>query len=177
MTRDDRTDWAWLEDTFWYVLTPDLPALQLDPDSGALSWLVDQTVWHVTGYRNGYLWGVTSALMYSAQDGMATRGPRSRPSHLTLVGTVTPSGQVQLTFLPQGRIGSVTTGTGQMVQRQGTWVFEMQMSTDRGGSRALHWANMVQTREGEASWNELPGLGTSVPWMLEGATYPSFKPA
>lgn len=175
MTQDNRTDWAWLKDTYWYVLVPDLPALQFDPDENNLSWLVDQTVWHITGYRNGYIWGVTSVMMYSAEEGMPTRGPRSRPSHLSLLGTITPSGQVQLTFVPQGRLGSVTTGFGQMVQRQGAWAFEMQMSTDRTGSRVLHWANMVQTREGEEAWDQLPGLAYSVPKMLEGATYPSLE--
>lgn len=173
MNPDKRTDWAWLKDTYWYVLAPDLPALQLDPDESKLSWLVDQTVWHITGYRNGYLWGVTAAMMYDAGDEMPARGPRSRPSHLTLLGTVTPGGQVQLTFVPTGRTGSVITGFGQMVERAGAWVFEMQMSTDRAGSRVLHWANMVQTREGEGSWEQLPGLTYSVPEMLEGAAYPS----
>src|SRR5262245_57752249 len=110
MTPDNRTDWAWLEDTYWYVLAPDLPALQLDPDENKLSWLVDQTVWHITGYRNGYVWGVTSVMMYSTGEEPPTRGPRSRPSQLTLLGTITPSGQVQLTFAPMGRLGSVTTG-------------------------------------------------------------------
>jgi hypothetical protein len=60
-----------------------------------------------------------------------------------------------------------------MVELQGAWGFEMQMSTDRLGSRVLHWATMVQTRKGEASWEQLPGLACSVPDMLEGATYPS----
>ncbi|MEN9867690.1 MAG: hypothetical protein RL748_3280, partial [Pseudomonadota bacterium] len=55
---DTRAQWAWLTDTYWYVRTPDLPALQLDPEDNLLSWLVDQTVWHISGYKNGYFWGV-----------------------------------------------------------------------------------------------------------------------
>lgn len=172
---ENRTDWAWLQDTYWYVLTPDLPAPQFDPDRNTISWLVDQTVWHITGYRNGYLWGVTSALMYDAGEEMPTRGPRSRPGHLTLLGTVTPGGQVQLTFVSTRGSGSVINGFGQMVRYRGEWGFEMQMSTERMGSRVLHWATMVQTRKGEESWDRLPGLEYSVPEMLEGATYPTVE--
>ena len=62
-----------------------------------------------------------------------------------------------------------------MVKLGEAWTFEMQMSTERGDNRVLHWANMVETREGEASWNHLPGLDLSVPQMLEGAIYPHFE--
>jgi hypothetical protein len=171
-TPDRHTDWAWLNDTYWYVLAPDLPAPQFDPGQGTLCWFVDQTVWHIVGYKHGYVWGATSVMMYKAGEEMPTRGLGSRPTQLTLLGTITPRGQVQLTFVSNRGPGSVTTGLGQMVQFQGAWAFEMQMSTDRLGSRVLHWATMVQTRKGEESWEQLPGLTYSVPQMLEGAAYP-----
>jgi len=169
-TADTRFDWNWLTDTYWYVTQPDLPALQLDPDDNALSWLIDQTVWHISGYENGYFWGVTAAVTYNAGE-----EPPSRIGHLTMLGTVLPDGRVQITFLSNRRAGSTTIGFGQMVKLGEAWAFEMQMSTERGDNRVLHWANMVQTREGEASWNQLPGTGMSVPQMLEGAVYPSFE--
>ena len=175
---DTRAQWRWLADTYWYVLPTDLPALQLDPDKGALSWLINQTVWHISGYKNGYFWGVTAALLHDAGDGMPTKGPKSRISHLTMLGTVMPDGQVQITFLPSGRISnSPTVGVGKMVKVEQAWAFEMQMSTDRRDNRVLHWANMVQTQEGDPSWSQLPGLGYSVPEMLEGAVYPHFGDA
>ena len=174
-TSENRTDWAWLGDTYWYVPDPGLPALQLDPHDSALSWQVDQTVWHITGYKDGYLWGVTSVALHPAGKEMPARGPGSRPAHFTLLGTITPSHRVQLTFVPSRGPGSATTGIGQMVQVHGAWGFEMQMSTERRESRVLHWATMVQTREGEQSWNQLPGLPWSVPQMLEGATYPALE--
>jgi hypothetical protein len=175
---DTRAQWRWLADTYWYVLPTDLPALQLDPDDSTLSWLIDQTVWHISGYENGYFWGVTAALLYDAGDGMPTQGPTPRISHLTMLGTVMPNGQVQMTFLPSGRSSnSPTTGFGQMVKVGQGWAFEMQMSTDRGGNRVLHWANMVQTRSGDPSWTKLPGLDYSLPEMLEGAVYPHFDEA
>jgi len=175
---DTRAQWRWLADTYWYVLPTDLPALQLDPDGNVLSWLFDQTVWHVSGYENGYFWGVTAAQLYDAGQEIPTRGPQSRISQLSLLGTVMPNGQVQITFLPTGRSsGSPVIGYGQMVQAGEGWAFEMQMSTDRVNNRVLHWANMVQTREGDASWNQLPGTSYSVPQMLEGAVYPHFETA
>lgn len=54
-TPDRHTDWAWLESTYWYVPTPGLPAPQFDAGENTLTWMVDQTVWHVIGQRRGYL--------------------------------------------------------------------------------------------------------------------------
>ena len=170
-----RAQWRWLADSYWYVLPTDLPALSCAADGEALTWLIDQTLWHITGYENGYFWGVTAALMYDAGEPMPQRGPASRISHLTLLGTVLPSGGVQITFRTQRRLGASTiVGIGQLLQRGEAWAFEMQMSTDRGDERVLHWANMVQTRPGEPSWQQLPGLPYSVPELLEGAVYPRF---
>lgn len=175
MTSDTRAQWRWLADTYWYVLPVDLPAVNFDPDDTKLTWLVDQTVWHISGYANGYFWGVAAVMMYDAGEPMPQRGPASRIAHLSLLGTVLPSGKVQITFIPRLRgTSGATTGFGQMVEIGGAWVVEMQMSTDRVGSRVLHWANMVQTREGEPSWQQLPGLNCSVPEMLDGSVYPSF---
>lgn len=174
---ETRFDWSWLADTYWYVPQPDLPALQLDPEDNVLSWLADQTVWNISGYRSGYFWGVTAALTYDAGEEPPAVGPGSRVGHLTMLGTVLPEGQVQITFLSNRKKSSPTVGFGQMVRIGEAWTFEMQMSTDRQGNRLLHWANMVRTREGEASWNDLPGVGLSVPQMLEGAVYPSFATA
>lgn len=170
---DTRSDWNWLADTYWYVPTPDLSALQFNPDGSVLSWLSDQTVWHISGYKSSYFWGVTAALTYNAGEGPPAHGPGSQVSHLTMLGTVLPEGQVQITFLSSHNEGSPTIGFGQMVKIAEAWTFEMQMSTDRRSNRLLHWANMVETREGEASWNQLPGVGLSVPQMLEGAVYPN----
>lgn len=172
-TPDTRHDWAWLKDTYWYVLPIDLPAPQFDPDTNKISWLVDQTVWHIVGYENGNLWGVTSVLMYEASEGLPKHGPFSSPNQLTLLGTVTPSGRVHLTFIPSVSLGTPTVGTGQMVEYRGSWGFEMQMSTDRRGSRIVHWATMVQTRPGDEGWEKLPGVPYSVPQMLDGAKYPT----
>jgi hypothetical protein len=50
----------------------------------------------------------------------------------------------------------------------------MQMGTPAGSNQLFHWANMMQTCEGDASWDKLPGVNYSVPGMLDGASYPHF---
>jgi hypothetical protein len=169
----DRATWDFLADTYWYVTPPDLPALQFSPDEHVLAWRGDQTVWHISGSRSGYFWGVTSALTFELDEADGKRA--GRPRQLSLVGTVTAGGQVQITFIRGKRLSeSVTTGFGQMVRVGEEWAFQMQMSTASGEEQLLHWANMRQTKEGDASWQKLPGVDRSVPEMLEGATYPTF---
>ncbi len=95
-----------------------------------------------------------------------------------MVGTVTAGGQVQISFFRNSRQGdSVTTGFGQMTQLGGQWAFQMQMNTPAGNNQLFHWANMMQTKPGEAGWDKLPGVDYSVPAMLEGASYPQFANA
>lgn len=165
-------DWSWLADTYWYVPEESLPALRLDPSENTLTWVIDQTVWQLTGYREGYFWGVCVALLRDAGEEIPERGPSSKPSSLTMLGSITPEGRVHLTFI-SSQSGNATIGIGSMVQHRGGWSFQMQMSTGER-SRTAHWAYMVQTRPGDPSWDSLPGVGLSVPEMLEGTETPEF---
>jgi len=171
---ENPTDWNWLRDTYWYVRETWLPALQFDSSNNTVSWLVDQTVWHVTGCRDGYLWGVSAALVYPAGEEAPTRGPRSHPNATTLIGTITPDGMVELTFVEvSGSSSEPTVGLGRLVEKAGQRSFEMQMSSGTGDPLTAHWAYMMQTREGEPSWEKLPGVGLSVPEMLAGIDPPT----
>jgi len=171
---ENPTDWNWLKDTYWYVQDTWLPALQFDASKNTISWLVDQTVWHITGYRDGYFWGVTAALVYTAGEEVPARGPRSHPNASTLIGTITPDGAVELTFVENsGRSSGPTVGVGRIVEKEGRRSFEMQMSTGTGDPLTAHWAYMMQTRKGEPSWEKLPGVGLSVPEMLGGIDPPT----
>lgn len=166
-------DWNWLQDTYWYVPMSDLPAMQYDAARNTLSWVTDQTVWHIVGYRDGYFWGTCSVLLLDAGQEVPLRGRGSRPVGLSLLGTITPEGRVHLTFVPGVALTSdhATTGIGCAIEREGQIALEMQMST---GSlkRTAHWARMVQTRDGDPSWDSLPGIGLSVPAMLNGIDSP-----
>jgi hypothetical protein len=171
MTEATRADWSWLADTYWYVRPADLPALQYDADGNTLTWLLDQTVWHLTGCRSNYIWGVTAALTRAAGEDPPRLGPGSRPVPMAMFGTITPEGRVHLTFVPDlpGRSSSATIGIGRAVPHDGGWSLEMQMSSN---GRVAHWAYMLQTRPGDPSWDALPGVGLSVPDMLAGCTAP-----
>jgi hypothetical protein len=176
MSETNRTTWDFLADTYWYVTYPDLPALQFSSDDNLLTWKGDQTVWHISGYKNGYFWGVSSTLLFDQDENNGKHSGSSR--QWSLVGTVTAEGRVQITFTRSSRReDSVITGFGQMSKTGEQWVFQMQMTSSAAGNQTLHWANMMQTKEGEASWDNLPGVNCSVPAMLEGASYPQFVDA
>ncbi len=50
--------WDWLADTWWYVPTVYLPALEYQPSAEQpYVWLSDQTLWHLEMYRTGYVTG------------------------------------------------------------------------------------------------------------------------
>jgi len=167
--------WSWLEDTYWCVPSVSLPALRFDQDGNTLTWLVDQTVWHITGYRDGYFWGVCSALLRDAGEAAPERGPGSRPRGFTMLGSVTPEGAVHLTFIPTSG-GSPTIGLGRIVPFEAGHAFEMQMSTGSGSQTNAHWAFMVPVRPGDSSWDSLPGFeGLSVDTMLEGLEPPTVE--
>lgn len=165
----DRSRFRWLVNTYWYVQTPDLPALRFDVDKGQLDWLVDQTVWHIQGYGNGYFWGVTAALLYEAGSEIPTHGLRARRRHATMLGTVTPDGRVHITFIQGSSAEDAVTGTGTLTEYQGAPSFQMQMSTGKD-SRVLHWAYMLPVQVGEPAWDSLPGVNMSVPEFLKDAT-------
>lgn len=162
-----RSDWRWLQDTYWYVLPANLPALQLNSDNDLLTWVIDQTVWHITGYRNGYFWGVSATLILKDREKMAQHGPGSQPVCFTMLGTITPEGRIHLTFIrdPKFSSGAPTIGIGRAVPYQNDWRLEMQMSSG-AGEQTAHWAYMARVQPDDPSWESLPGVGLSVPEML-----------
>lgn len=49
--------WDWLNGTTWYVPKDGLLAYDLNLQTNVLTPLLDQTVYTITSYRNGYVWG------------------------------------------------------------------------------------------------------------------------
>lgn len=175
MTNPDHSNvstWSWLAGTYWCVPPENLPALRYDQDGNSLTWRVDQTVWYLTGYREGYFWGLCGALIRDAGESVPERGPGSQPQGFTMLGSITPEGRVYLTFLPVSRGAATTLGIGRVIQHGAGWSFEMQMSTGTGSQTTAHWAYMVPVRPDDPSWHSLPGVGLSVPEMLEGLVPP-----
>jgi hypothetical protein len=150
--------WSWLANTYWYVPRANLPAVLYDSATGTLMAVRDQTLFHITDYRNGYFWGESATMLDS-----------SDPSYSTMLGSVTPEGRFLLTFTSTGNNGSasITEGFGTMRWKRGQWTMENQMFTAPTERLQIgHWAYMVQTRPGMSSWKSLPLAATSVPAFL-----------
>lgn len=147
-------DWRWLKGTTWYVPASGLPAYLYVPDQNQLIPVKDQTVYMITGYRNGYFWGRTAAKLSSGETACSS-----------LVGSVTPEGSVYLTFntFPYMEGAEPTVGIGKMTIKTGKWSMLNQMSTGSGSAQVGHWAYMLQTYPGASSWSSLPGVAMSVP--------------
>ena len=151
-------NWTWLKGTTWYVPTNNLPAYVYTPTNNRLVPVSDQTVYTITGYRNGYFWGRTASQL---GDGDVTCK--------SLVGSVTPEGKIYLTFTDYPYTEGVepTIGTGTMTLKNGQWTMENQMSTGMASVQVGHWAYMVQALRGSEAWNALPGVNTSVPEFMK----------
>lgn len=170
-----RSDWSWLQGTYWYVQPGNLPALQLDPDPNILTWVIDQTVWHIAGYRDGYFWG-TSATLIRKQQEEATQTVSGAPVCFTMLGSITPEGRVYLAFTQcnQKAVGSPTIGIGRAVRHRNDWSMEMQMSSG-ASQQTAHWAYMTRVQPDDPNWESLPGAGLSVPEMLRGCEPPQLN--
>lgn len=147
-------DWNWLSGTTWYVPPSGLPAYIYTPSLNVLTPVQDQTVYTITGYRNGYFWGRTATKL-----GDGAIGCKS------LVGSVTPEGSIYLNFttFPYTQDISPTIGIGTMERKGNQWTMANQMSSGSSSAQIGHWAYMLQTRPGSASWYSLPGVNMSVP--------------
>jgi len=158
--------WKFLEGSYWYVPTQYLPATQMGATDSEPNFMIDQTVWQITSYRDGYFWGNCVALIYAKGE------EPGAPNGLKMIGSITPDGSVQISFMQMNQLGAATSisGWGKMVKQHYDWAFEMQMSS---GLNVLtsHWASMYSTIEGAPSWNKLPGVEYSVPAFLEAAGF------
>ncbi|UXI67057.1 hypothetical protein [Tahibacter amnicola] len=159
MTHATRQDWSWLRNTFWYCPAPDMLALQTQSES-TFAWVVDQTVWHITGYRDGYFWGVASTLLTP----MGETPDASGKNDSTFYASITPEGRVHITFVRSAL--STTVGTGTVATDGDAASFVMQMSSGPGSSLVVHWARMALVQPGDPAWVRLPGAGVSVPDMV-----------
>jgi hypothetical protein len=144
----------------WYVPTQTLPAVEMILKTGHVRNLVDQTVWDITNYRDGYFWGNTVAVFTSASTGQ----PTGDPSCSRMIGSPTPDGQVQITFIGADQttaIGAVR-GAGTLTRNPGQdWMFDMQMSTGTS-SIIVHSSFMKQCKTGDDCQTKLPGSELSL---------------
>ncbi len=154
----DDGSWEFLEDTYWYVPTPYLPAIVLvNVNPAQTGAVVDQTLWHIESVENGYVIGQVAS-NFGAGWGYST-----------LVGSITLDGSVSFSFTPDDPDSQLTVGIGTMVFEEGAWFFEMQMTTGSGAANITHWAYMAQAVPGDRAWDSLPGYpDTSIPEAFSG---------
>jgi len=153
--RKKANEWNWLVGTTWIVPKTNLPAVSFDPETQVISKVRDQTVYQITGYRDAYFWGPTASKLGNGEIVCSS-----------LVGSVTPQGEVLLLFTKT--VGNSQTilnqGFGQMIRKNGTWTMQNQTGT----STFAHWAYMVQSSPGDATWESLPGVDMSVDEFMSG---------
>ncbi len=166
MESANRGDWRWLEGTYWYCAAACMPALRSQPGN-AFEWVVDQTVWYVSGYRDGYFWGVSSTLLTPVGQEPDPAGK----TDMTFFASITPQGAAHVTFVPSA--GPTTVGTGRVTDWQGIPGFEMQMSSGPSASLVVHWAYMLPVTPDDPEWTDLPGAGVSVEYMVGGIEPPA----
>jgi hypothetical protein len=167
-------NWQWMVGTFWIVPPGNLGAPVFAAGGSDPVWLSDQTVWQVTGAKNGYFWGNTAARMRPPGT-----GEDAAPVAQRMMASVTPEGNVHITFIPVASDGGASDsgaeaiiGIGNMRWREGAWMAEMQMSAPFGSSgRVLHWAYMVQCTPDDPAWQHLPGTSQSLPEFMEAAGF------
>ncbi len=105
-------------------------------DSGTYTAVSDQTVWVIDTYDQGYFFGTSYASVNAI--------PLSESS---MVGSITPSGKVYITFYPvSGSSGSsdIVKGIGQFKKKDGKYGFVMQMNSAEDSPQGLsHWSYMI----------------------------------
>lgn len=149
-------DWSWFKDTYWVVPEQGIFAIaQSATDPSRFNVVRDQTVFHLTDYFNGYFSGVVVAKLSGAE---------SVPGCQYVLGEVTPQGVVHLTMynVSDGSIINQPMGNMVRVNDQWTMVNTMTAPASNGGS-VSHWAYMVLSKPGDATWNSLPFANESVP--------------
>jgi hypothetical protein len=77
-------------------------------------------------------------------------------------------GSIYLTFTDQPYTeGSTTTnGIGNTILKEYQWTMANQMSTGSSAAQVGHWAYMLQSMPGSASWYSLHGFNISVPQFM-----------
>ena len=152
--------WAWFEDTYWIVPQDGIYSVTHSARTGDFRVIRGQTVFHITDYFNGYWTGSVVVKVTGLQF----------PTCQTVLGQVTPEGEVYMTMY------DIDTGlvrnnpVGNMVKttvdgrREWTMVNMMTSTVGRNDENTMsHWAYMVQSEEGDATFDRLPFARESIP--------------
>ncbi|MDO8306951.1 MAG: hypothetical protein Q7V58_01160 [Actinomycetota bacterium] len=145
--------WAWFKDTYWIVPQNGIYSVLHTTSPSQFTVLRGQTVFHLTDYFNGYFLGSVVVKVSRA----------ALPSCQTVLGEVTPAGQVYMTMY-DATTGDVTNNPiGTMTRVKGEWTMVNTMTGPATGGTLSHWAYMVQSQKGDRTWDRLPFAKQSIP--------------
>lgn len=131
--------WSWLEGTLWYVPPESLPSILTSATNRKVSRMIDQTVYSIDGYHEGFIWGVLRGQIMPLNTKLPA-DPDDSPTCMRLAGSVTPQGDINISLTPFDG-GDRANGIGVMRRYEGVWTMQLQMTT--GDTEQLsHWAYM-----------------------------------
>ncbi len=146
-----------IENTIWIV--PPSTLLAYEYIDGTSTPVSDQTVWVIGNYDQGYFFGTAYASIN-----------QSTLSSFNLVGSITPCGDVYITFFPlsgSSQSTDIVAGIGIFTKIHGKYQFIMQMNSAQNTLEGLaHWSYMISVKPDDYFYQNLPGENMSVPEFL-----------
>lgn len=147
----------YLENTVWIVPPQTLLSYQYSDGNNIPT--SDQTVWIINEYNHGYFFGDS----YTALNGVPG-------SHRKIVGSITPDGEVYITFYPLSENtheADLVNGIGTFKKHNRKYFFTMQMNSAQNSFTGLsHWSFMLSVKPKDYFYQHLPGIDISVPEFI-----------
>lgn len=145
--------WAWFKDTYWIVPEAGIYSVLHQADDNSFRVVRGQTVFHITDYFNGYFTGAVVVKLSTLQI----------PTCTFVLGQVTPAGRVHMTMYDT-ETGEVRNyPIGDMEKQRGEWTMVNEMTSPMVGGTLSHWAYMIQSKPGSATYKRLPFANESIP--------------
>lgn len=154
----DYNRWSWFKDTYW-IVPPDgiYSVAHSGTKPGQFRVARGQTVFHITDYFNGYFTGAVVVKLTGAQV----------PNCQYVLGQATPAGQVLMTMYNASTGEVVNEPIGTMTEVDGQWTMVNTMSAPTtGGGTLSHWAYMIQSEDGDPSFQKLPFADQPIPEFM-----------
>jgi len=148
--------WAWFTDTYWIVPKKGIYSVMHLEDGNRFVVSRGQTVFHITDYFNGYWTGVVTVKITKSQI----------PTCQYVLGQVTPEGRVYMTMYDTDTGAVINNPIGSMVWKKGAWTMVNQMTGPMTAGTLSHWAYMVQSKKGDATYKRLPFAQQSIPKFM-----------
>ena len=150
--------WAWFKDTYWIVPKNGIYSVMHDQDGNKGVVTRGQTVFHIQDYFNGYWTGSVVVKLSKVKVTICQ----------FVLGQVTPEGDVYMTMFSADTGEIVNNPLGSMVRKKGEWTMVNQMTgpSSDGTSSLSHWAYMVQSAKGDATYKRLPFAKQSIPQFM-----------